>query len=69
MTPIFVAHIEAKLTLFQRSPATPDGLITGLPGTSRAMTGWGDNGESQSVTLFETPMVNKCHAKRDTTGG
>ncbi|WP_424946136.1 hypothetical protein [Candidatus Spongiihabitans sp.] len=27
LTPIFVAHIEAKLTLFQRSPATPDDIF------------------------------------------
>ncbi|WP_424948157.1 hypothetical protein [Candidatus Spongiihabitans sp.] len=31
MTPIFVAHIEAKLTLLQRSPATPDSFAAKPP--------------------------------------
>ncbi|WP_424946992.1 hypothetical protein [Candidatus Spongiihabitans sp.] len=31
MTPIFVVHIEAKLTLFQRSPATPDDIFNWIP--------------------------------------
>ncbi|WP_424945989.1 hypothetical protein [Candidatus Spongiihabitans sp.] len=31
MTPIFVAHIETRLTLFERSPATPDDIFNWIP--------------------------------------
>ncbi|WP_424948323.1 hypothetical protein [Candidatus Spongiihabitans sp.] len=31
MTPIFVAHIEARLTLFQRGPATPETYFNWIP--------------------------------------
>ncbi len=41
-------------------------LITGLPGTSRAMTGWGTMVSRKAMSPFERTMVNNCHAKRDT---
>ncbi|WP_424946119.1 hypothetical protein [Candidatus Spongiihabitans sp.] len=41
MTPIFVAHMEAKLTLFHKeSGYAGRHILTGFPPAAR-MTGWG----------------------------